>query len=179
MPPIIQIRNLRKTYGSVVAADSEEARLLSENGASLPTNWGLFILVSLLTIAAFAALGAPIGVASADSRATVLWSQLIFLPAMLIGGLMLPLSLIPQAMRPFSALLPPTHAMQAPVGLAYGQETVWNPIISAAILLATALLGLGLTIYLFDWDRVNRARRGHPAMALLVLVPYIAGVFLG
>ena len=115
--------------------------------------------------------------ASANSRATVLWSQLIFLPSMLIGGLMLPLSLIPPAMRPFSALLPPAHAMQALVGLAYGQETVLNPTASAAILLATALLGFGLAIYLFDWDRVNRARRGHPLMALLVLVPYVVGMF--
>lgn len=50
---------------------------------------------------------------------------------------------------------------------------------SIAILLATALLGFGLAIYLFDWDRVNRARRGHPAMALLVLVPFVLGIFLG
>lgn len=147
-------------------------------GAALPEDWGMFVLLSLLTIAAFAGLGALIGVASANSRATVLWSQLIFVPAMLIGGLMMPLSLIPKALLPLAALLPPTRAMQALVGLAYGQETVLNPAVSAAVLLATAVLGFGLAIYLFDWDRVNRARRGHPLMALLVLVPYVVAIFL-
>ncbi len=79
---------------------------------------------------------------------------------------------------PFSALLPPAHAMQALIGLAYGQETALNPAVSVAVLLATVLLGFGLAIYLFDWDRVNRTRRGHPLMALLVLVPYVVGIFL-
>jgi hypothetical protein len=78
-------------------------------------------------------------------------------------------------MLPFSSLLPPAHAMQALVGLAYGHETVLDPTVSAGVLLATVLLGFGLAIYLFDWDRVNRARRGHPLMALLVLVPYVVG----
>jgi ABC-2 type transport system permease protein len=177
-PAILIIPALSTIFHAAIASGIMVATAGPLFGASLPANWAAFILVSLLTIAAFAALGALIGVASANSRATVLWSQLIFLPAMLIGGLMLPLSLIPQAMRPFSGLLPPTHAMQALVGLAYGQETVWNPVISTGVLLATALLGFGLAIYLFDWDRVNRARRGHPLMALLVLAPYVIGIFL-
>ena len=176
-PAILVIPALSTIFHAVIASGIMVATAGPLFGASLPTDWGMFILVSLLTIAAFAALGALIGVASANSRATVLWSQLIFLPAMLIGGLMMPLSFIPKAMRPLSALLPPTHAMQALVGLAYGQETVRNPVVSASVLLATALLGFGLAIYLFDWDRVNRARRGHPAMALLVLVPYVVGMF--
>jgi len=36
-----------------------------------------------------------------------------------------------------------------------------------------------LAIYLFNWDRVNQVRRGHPALALLVLLPGIIGIFLG
>jgi ABC-2 type transport system permease protein len=166
---------LSTIFHAVIASGIMVATARPLFGAALPTDWAAFVLVSLLTIAAFAALGALIGVASANARATVLWSQLVFLPSMLIGGLMLPLNLIPKAMLPFSALLPPARAMQALVGLAYRQETVLNPIVSAGVLLATALLGFGLAIYLFDWDRVNRARRGHP---LLVLVPYIVGIFL-
>jgi len=178
-PAILIIPALSTIFHAAIASGIMVATAGPLFGASLPTNWGAFVLVSLLTIAAFGALGALIGVASANSRATVLWSQLIFLPSMLIGGLMLPLSLIPKAMLPFSALLPPAHAMQALVGLAYGQETVLNQTVSVGVLLATVLLGFGLSIYLFDWDRVNRARRGHPLMALLVLVPYVVGMFLG
>lgn len=177
-PAILIIPALSTSFHAVIATAIMVATAGPLFGTRLPTDWGMFILLSLLTIAAFAGLGALIGVASANSRATVLWSQLIFLPAMLIGGLMMPLSFIPSAMRPVSALLPPTHAMQALVGLAYGQETVFNPTASAVILLATALLGFGLAAYLFDWDRINRARRGHPLMAFLVLAPYVVGAFL-
>ena len=51
------------------------------------------------------------------------------------------------------------RAMQAFEGLAYGRETTLDPLVSAGVLLTTAILGFGLAIYLFDWDRVNRARR--------------------
>lgn len=147
-------------------------------GGATPTNWGAFALLTVLAIAAFGSLGALIGVVSANSRATVLWSQLIFLPSMLLGGLMLPLSLIPPAIRPISALLPSTHAMQAFEGLAFARPTVFSPWLSVAILLASTLLAFGLAVYLFNWDSRNQTRRGHPLMALLVLVPYLLGVLL-
>ena len=83
----------------------------------------------LLTVFTFGALGALIGVVSANSRATVLWSQLIFLPSMLLGGLMMPLSLLPPSVLAVSALLPPAQAMQAFMGLAYGQATTLNPVV--------------------------------------------------
>lgn len=134
-------------------------------GADLPVNWAAFTAIGLLTLVTFGALGALIGVVAADSRATVLWSQLVFLPSMLLGGLMVPLSLLPPSMLPISALLPPAHAMQAFVGLAYGHETVLHPIVAVVVLASTAVLAAALAIYLFDWDSANRSRRGHPLLA--------------
>jgi ABC-2 type transport system permease protein len=115
---------------------------------------------------------------SANSRATVLWSQLIFLPSMLLGGLMMPLSLLPPSVLAVSALLPPAQAMQAFMGLAYGQATTLNPVVCVGVLAATAILAFGLAIYLFNWDRANQVRRGHPALALLVLLPGVVGLLL-
>ena len=143
-----------------------------------PSDWGGFVLVALVTAFTCGAIGALIGVISANSQATVLWSQLIFLPSMLIGGLMLPLSLLPKGIRPFSALLPTSHAMQAFMGLAYDQTTTFNPTVSLGILLASGVLALGLAIYLFNWDSRNQARRGHPLMALLALAPFVVSIFL-
>jgi ABC-2 type transport system permease protein len=176
---ILAIPALTTIIHALIASGIVVATAAPLFGGRLPVNWGNFVLVTLLTFFAFGALSVLIGVISTDTRATVLWSQLIFLPSMLIGGLMMPLSLLPNSVRPFSALLPPARAMQAFVGLAYGRETVLNPVISAGILLATAVLAFGLAIYLFNWDRVNQARRGHPLLALLVLVPYVVGIFLG
>jgi ABC-2 type transport system permease protein len=147
------------------------------NGAA-PVNWGAFLLLTLLTAFTSGSIGALIGVVSANSRATVLWSQLIFLPSMLLGGLMMPLSFLPDSVRRFSALLPPAHAIQAFVGLAYNEQTVMNPVASALILLVSGVLAYALAIYLFNWDNQNSARRGHPLMALVAFVPYAVAALL-
>ena len=123
-------------------------------------------------------MGALIGVVSANARATVLWSQLVFLPSMLLGGLMMPLSVLPEGARRFSALLPPAHAMEAFLGLAYGQPTSWDPTRAVIVLLSSGLLAFGLAIYLFSWDAQNSSRRGHPLMALLAVVPYVLSAVL-
>lgn len=91
----------------------------------------------------------------------------------------MPIDLLPESIQPISALLPTTHAMQAYLGLAYGQVTMLDPLLSATILAASALTAFGLAIYLFNWDNRNRSRRGHPLMALLVLAPYVLGIVFG
>jgi len=147
-------------------------------GGVLPESWGGFAGVTLVIVFAMGALGLLISVVAGGSRSTVLFSQLIFLPSTLISGLTMPLEALPASVRPVSALLPATHAMQAYQGLAYGREALIDPWASVAILGAGGLLALGLAIYLFNWDSRNDARRGRPLLALLAIVPYVAGVFL-
>jgi hypothetical protein len=85
---------------------------------------------------------------------------------------MIPLSLLPSGIRPLSALLPSTQAMQAIQGLAYGQATMIPPLAALAALAGGALFSFALATYLFNWDTRNASRRGHPAMALLAWIPY-------
>lgn len=141
-------------------------------GGRPPESWPALFGVLIVTAFACGGIGALIGVISANSRATVLWSQLIFLPSMLIGGLMIPLSMLPPGMQPLSALLPSTQAMQAIQGLAYGEPTLIPPPAALAALAGGALLSFGLATYLFNWDAHNASRRGHPALALLAWIPY-------
>jgi len=54
----------------------------------------------------------------------------------------------------------------------------FNPIGSLIVLLASGVLAFGLAIYLFNWDSRNMTQRGHPLMALLVLLPYVIGILL-
>jgi ABC-2 type transport system permease protein len=145
---------------------------------ALPVHWIYFALVTVVMAFAFSAAGVLIGVVSTDSRITVLYSQLIFLPSTLLGGLMMPLDLLPAPMRRISALLPATHAMQAFEGLGFGHQTVLDPRASLLILSASGLLAYGLAIYLFSWDSRNTSRRGHPLLAVLALAPCLAGALL-
>lgn len=144
----------------------------------MPANWPWFVVVTLVTAASYAAMGALIGVVASDTRSTVLYSQLIFLPSMILGGFMLPTEILPSAIQPVARLLPATYTMQAYKGLAFGQPVVMNPYLALAVLVASGALSLLLGVYLFNWDSRNVSRRGHPALALLALVPFVAGMLL-
>ncbi len=147
-------------------------------GGATPTNWLHLVWISVLMAFTCSAFGALIGVVAKDNRMAVILAQLLFLPSMLIGGLMMPLSILPESVRPFAGLLPTAHAMQAFEGLAYGRETLFNPVGSALVLLTSGLLAFGLAIYLFSWDSRNQTRRGTPWLGLLALLPYLIGMLI-
>jgi ABC-2 type transport system permease protein len=146
--------------------------------APLPVNWLNYVIIFGSMAFACAGLGVLIGVASPSSRMTVLWSQLIFVPSMLLGGLMLPLRMLPSIAGKIAQLLPATQAMNAFNGLAMGKVADFSPWGSVLILFISGFLAFGLAIYLFSWDSRNTARRGHPLLALLVLLPYALGILL-
>jgi len=97
---------------------------------------------------------------------------------MILGGMMLPFSMLPGAISKIALLLPATHAMNAFRGLAQNLTADFNPIGSLIILLGSGVLAFGLAIYLFNWDRRNTSQPGHPLIALLVLLPYVIGIFI-
>jgi ABC-2 type transport system permease protein len=146
--------------------------------APLPINWLNYITIVLSTAFACAGISVLIGVVSPNSRMTVLWSQIIFVPSMMLGGLMLPYSALPAIAGKFAQLLPATHAMNAFNGLAMGTTADFSPWSSVLILLSSGILGFGLAMHLFSWDSHNTTRRGHPLLAWLVLAPYVVGIFL-
>ncbi|HOT93514.1 MAG TPA: ABC transporter permease [Anaerolineae bacterium] len=175
---IVAIPVLTTTFHALIAAGIVALTAVPVFDGVAPNRWWPVAGIAVLTAFTCSALGALIGVVAANNRATTLLSQLIFLPSMLIGGLMVPLNMLPEAVQRFAGLLPTAHAMQAFEGLAYGRATTFAPTVSLLILLTSSLLAFGMAIYLFNWDSRNQTRRGHPLMALVVLVPYLVGMVL-
>lgn len=146
--------------------------------AKLPINSLNYAITMVALSLGCAGMGILIGVISPSSRMTVMYSQIIFVPSMLLGGLMMPFSMLPQGAQAMAQLLPATHAMNAFNGLAMGATPDFNPWASVIMLSASGLIAFGMALYLFSWDSKNSKRRGHPAMALLALVPYVVGIVL-
>lgn len=144
----------------------------------VPSNWGGFALVYLVSVVAFAGLGVLIGVISSSTRMTVLWSQLIFLPSMMIGGLMIPLSMLPDALSRISLLLPSTHSMNAFVQFGYNLTTDVIASASLLILFTGGILAFAMALYLFSWDNQNSTRKGPVVLALLAILPYLIGMIM-
>ena len=147
-------------------------------GAPLPARVGAYVGVFLAAAAAHAGLGLLIAVVSASTRATVLWGQLVFLPSVMLGGLMVPSEVIPDGLATLARLLPATHAMNAFRGLAYGEATAFSPIGSLGVLVVGAVLAVALAVRLFQWDRRAEGRRTSPVWGVLVLLPYAVGALL-
>ena len=146
--------------------------------AAVPSSPLVLITIMVALSLGCSGMGILIGVVSPSIRMTVMFSQVVFVPSMLLGGLMMPFNILPEAAQTFAQLLPATQAMNAFNGLVMGGSADFNPWGSVAILAASGILAFGLALYLFSWDSENSTRRGHPALALLVLVPYVLGILL-
>ncbi len=147
-------------------------------GPNSVTNWWNFVLVFFATAFASAGLSVLIGVASPSSRITVLWSQAMFLPSMLIGGLMMPYSVLPEGAQLISRMLPSSHMMNAFTTLAMGKAGTFDAWASVGILFAGGALAMGLAWYLFSWDSASGSRRGRSLMGFLAMTPYVIGAFI-
>ncbi len=177
-PSILAIPALTTTLHLVIVAAiiTVSAPLLFD--APLPVNWAGYAFTFFAVAVASAGISVLIGVVSSNSRSQVFWSQLIFLPSMLLGGMMIPHADLAEAVGRFARLLPATHAMNAFNALAMGESAdfaAWGSIIS---LLASGILGFVLAVYLFTWDSHNTKQRGHATLALLVLLPFVAMMLL-
>ncbi len=146
--------------------------------AAEPVNWLNFGLVFSLTTVSYASISVLIGVVSPNSRIAIMWSQLIFVTSILLGGLMIPTNILPEAAGKISKLLPATHAMNAFNSLVMGKGADFSPQGSIIVLLLGSVLAFGLAVHLFSWDQHNTTRRGHPVLGFLAIVPYAVSIFL-
>jgi ABC-2 type transport system permease protein len=175
---ILIIPAITTAFHSIITAVIITATAPFLFNAPTPVDWPSFLFITALTALSCAGLGALIGVISDNSRITVLWSQLVYLPSMMLGGMMVPTGMLPASLAAASRLLPASHAMQAYLGLAYREVTNWDPIWAVGVLLAGGLLAFIMAVYLFNWDSQNKSRRASPLVALLALVPYITAALL-
>ena len=89
---------------------------------------------------------------------------------------MIPYRMLPDAAGKVAQILPTTHAMNAFRGMAQDLEADFDPWASLAILLTSGILAFVLASWLFNWDRHNATRRGHPLCALFALLPFVVGI---
>jgi ABC-2 type transport system permease protein len=147
--------------------------------APAPVHWFNYVLVFVALAFAMANISVLIGVVSPNSRVTVLYSQIFFIPSILLAGMMFPYEMLPDAVGKIAQLLPATQAMNAFKGLAMGGVADFNPWMSVTLLFIGGLMAFSLAVYLFSWDRRNSKRRGHPLLALSCFLPFVVGLILG
>jgi len=146
--------------------------------APMPVDMFTFFSTFLAMSFASAGFGTLIGVLAPSTTMTILLAQAVFLPSMLLGGLMVPHSMFTGAIEAAAWFLPASHAMNAFNGLSMGYETTLSPMASLGMLMASGLIAFLLSYVFYNWDRRNIRRRGHPVLALLPLLPLAASLFI-
>jgi ABC-2 type transport system permease protein len=144
-----------------------------------PVNWFNYVLVFISLAFALVGISVLIGVIAPNSRVTVMYSQIFFIPSILLAGMMFPFDMLPDVAGKIAQLLPATQAMNAFKGLAMGGMADFSPWISVITMFASGILAFWAAVYLFSWDSRNTTRRGHPLLALVFLLPFVLRILVG
>jgi ABC-2 type transport system permease protein len=147
-------------------------------GGTVPASMPGFVAAALLGYAACAGIGVLIGVAAGNATVTILLSQLIYIPSIVLGGIMVPTGVLPPVLQRVSLLLPATHSMRVFAGLAMpgGDGVPW---LSLGVLAASVVLSFGLAALIFEWDTRAAAPSRKAWLALLGIAPFAVAAIIG
>jgi ABC-2 type transport system permease protein len=149
-------------------------------GGAAPAAAAGFAAGALLSYAAYAGIGVLIGVAAGSGTASILIAQVLYIPSIILGGLMVPTSMLPAALQRISLLLPATHGMRVMSSLGRIGAAAAVPWMSIGVLAAGTAVSFGLAALLFQWDSRASAPAGRKmALAILAAAPYAAAALIG
>lgn len=116
-------------------------------GAETPRYIGGFIAVLAAFLFCSVTTGLLIGATAKTQSIAVLLSQAVFMPSLMLSGIMFPNHLLPQFFEHLGSIFPATHAMRAFNGLAYGLAAEHNPFIALLIVLGIGVVALVIAIW--------------------------------
>lgn len=151
-------------------------------GAPLPAHPVAFVAGWLFAALSIEGLAMVIGTAVPDQRAGTLVAQLVFLPSIMLGGLMMPAALIPRDLSLAGRIFPARWAMEAmTVSGAVGGSgdlafAIWMP--ALGVLAATAVTGYAIAISIFEWHTSSLRTARSKLLALFVLAPAAIALIL-
>jgi len=119
--------------------------------AEAPASPGLYFAVLAVFLFASVGVGMLIGVCARGQSFATMLSMLVFLPSLLLSGIMFPSAMLPRFLGLVGRIFPATYALQSFYGLAYRMETDMSAGISLCI-----VGGIGLLMFLLAAWRLDR-----------------------
>jgi ABC-2 type transport system permease protein len=119
-------------------------------GAEVPQNVGGYIATLATFLFCCVAIGLLIGATAKSQAAATLFSQAIFLPSMMLSGIMFPANLLPTVLQYLGRLLPATHSMRAFNGLAYGVAGEYSASFAFLMVLGMGVAAMGAAAWRFE-----------------------------
>jgi ABC-type multidrug transport system, permease component len=120
-------------------------------GAGVPANLPAYIATLLLLIIVSIVIGLLVGVCAKTHPAAAILSQAVFLPSLLLSGIMFPAEMLPEPLLWLGKGFPASHAMQAFREWAYGGL----PLPVAAFAVMAAIGAACFVVTLIRFKRVS------------------------
>jgi len=117
--------------------------------ASYPQSFTAYFLSLFILLFASIMVGLFIGVVARSQPIATMLSQAVFLPTVMLGGIMFPASMLPEPLRIVGRILPATYIMQSFSGLAFGLPTDIDAALSLLITAGIGVVAAGLTVVRF------------------------------
>lgn len=121
-------------------------------GAGTANALGAYLATLIPLILANIALGNMIGVLSKSQSMATILSQAVFLPSLLLSGIMFPADMLPDAFQTLGQLFPASHAMRS-FTVAFGT----GPFPAEAVALIVGIGLIGAAVALWRFRRISAA----------------------
>lgn len=127
---------------------------LAFHSAVPQVSWMYFVILAVFIFASIG-IGLLIGVIARGQSFATMLSMAVFMPSLLLSGIMFPASMLPESFLWLGRIFPATHALQAFYGLAYKTKTNMNAYLALCIIAAIGLLMFVLAASIFNNVRKN------------------------
>ncbi|MEI6100743.1 MAG: ABC transporter permease [Eubacteriales bacterium] len=117
---------------------------------NLPLYFGVLAVFLITNIG----IGLLIGVAARNQSMATMFSMIVFLPSIMISGIMFPLKMLPEAVWNVARIFPATDAMQAFQGLVFGMQTQFDAGVSLGITAGIGIIAFALAIWRYNVNEV-------------------------
>lgn len=122
--------------------------------SAMPQNSWLYLVTCVVLVLASLSIGLAIGVSSRNHSFSTMISMFVFLPSLLLGGVMFPASMLPNFLADSGRIFPANYALQAFNGLAYHTPTKDNPIVALAV-----VVGIAIVLFALSTWQMNRLEK--------------------
>jgi len=117
--------------------------------AGSPTNFAAYLITLVALIFTSIALGLLIGVISSGQAVATMFSQAVFLPSLMLSGIMFPASMLPGFLNGVGVIFPATHAMRSFSELAFKVSQGYNGESALGVLALIGIAALCIAIWRF------------------------------
>ncbi|MGI6084957.1 MAG: ABC transporter permease [Acetivibrionales bacterium] len=118
-------------------------------GASYPQSFFAYFFVLFILLFSTIALGMLIGTTARNQSIAMMFSQAIFLPSVVLSGIMFPTPMLPVPLRMVGRLLTATYIMESFSGFAFGLPMDIHGTLSLLIAACIGVIAASLTIIRF------------------------------